>query len=272
MANTSTTNPSFQVMAAMRRALRILRRSSLLSALVIGVVGFVSVGGGLALASFAISERQAQQTTVVFGPETYWILIPPALAWFLLISLAHTLAAHAAARDLQSRRIGLADSWAACWRHWLPVSAILIVVTLLAALGIILLALPGVAVLLVFALAAPSRVIDGVPLRKTFEHSLRSVVGGGWPLVGYLFVATGMVILLFSGLYWALTELSWALMLAQADRAGGAFQYGAFYVTALILQMALIALAPLVLGVISAAAYAELKAGRGEEALSDVFD
>lgn len=271
MSNISAAETAFSFTGALRRALRILRRNGLLCAAVICVAGIVMLGGALALAGQVASQQQGQQTTFVLGPDTWGVLAAPLLAWCLLLTLAHTLAAQAAARDLENRRIGLADVWSACWRHWMPVTGILTVVFLLAAVGVVLLILPGLVMLLVLALAAPARVIDGVAMGNVLEHGLRWVVAGRWVMVAYLFTATTSVLLMFLGAYWGLNEINYAVM-SQRMEAAGQLDLGPEYFALVMLQLALIVLTPFVFGVVSAAAYAELKAGRGEEALSEVFD
>ncbi|HYE46119.1 MAG TPA: hypothetical protein VEA44_10145 [Caulobacter sp.] len=272
MSSEPAVGQPFRARRAIARGLRLLRRNSLLCGLLLAVTGTLVFAAAGILTAVLIDASNGEQVTVVVGPATAWVVAVIGLGAMLLIGLGHTLASHAAAQDLRKERVGMASAWSACWRHWLPVTAILAVVFVLAGVGGIVLVVPGLAVLTVFALAAPARVIDGMPLSKTFEHSVRTAAAGGWGLARYLLAASVLVFLLLFGANWAVGELQTAILMNQLSAENPAPRIEATTIVLMVLQLLLVTFAPFLFGVISAAAYAELKAGSGDQALSSVFD
>ncbi len=188
-----------------------------------------------------------------------------ALAFIVNIVAAYVLQGaliHAAIVDFNGGRASLSDSIATGIKHFLPLIAIAILMSLGLMVGMMLLVVPGVILAIMWVLAVPVQVVEKTGIRQAFARSRELTRGSRWKIFGlfivYIILATvlSMIIMLPAGLF-----------------AEGSI--GGTTITLVLFQVISSVLTAVVSAAGVSALYFELrksKEGIGAEALAKVFD
>lgn len=147
-----------------------------------------STGVQAAMAQFAFSA--------IVGLFSY-----PALAGAYVVAIA----------QLGGRRVGFGEAASAGLRHWPSLFAVGVLSGLGVTLGLILLVVPGVILAVMWLLAGPALVIEGLPPTAALNRSQALTRGNRWAMFGMLLllVVAGAVIGLVLGL---LAVLLWGVL------------------------------------------------------------
>lgn len=235
---------------------------------VIQVVGMLSLG----LGSFA--ARSVSDGEPVFGAGLIAMVVLIMAVAFISMGFTQALMAHGAACDLDRRKATFADSWNAGIRHCLPVAAIMLLTFLMVMAGSLFFIVPGIILGVFFSVSAPAQVFERNGVFAALGASWRITEGNRWILFAYYLVA-------YIGFYIALL-LVYALMMAVFGGAimglssgGETPEFGAGMVVGMIFyilfSLAISVVMPQIIGVIPAAAYAQLKSSIGDRQVADTF-
>jgi hypothetical protein len=180
---------------------------------------------------------------------------------------------HATITDLNGRRVALGDSLKAGLRNCLPLIGLAILSALGLAVGFMLLFVPGLILMVVWAVAVPAKVVEKVGVFDAFTRSRDLTRGRRWPIFG-LFV-------LYAIAAWILSALVLAAFapFALAKGPPTADTLDSFVSSLGVIQLVADPLIATVTTLVSTAGLATLyyelrrsREGVGPEALASVFD
>ena len=108
----------------------------------------------------------------------------------IMLAAAYVLQAaivHATVADLNGRRVALGDSLRVGLRNCLPLIGLAILTAFGVAIGLVLLIIPGLMLMVAWAVAVPAKVVEKIGVFDAFTRSRDLTRGRRWPIFG-LFV------------------------------------------------------------------------------------
>lgn len=252
MTTTTSTPGALDVGRAFTQTFAVIGRNLL----VFLALAVLFAGGPYALLGYATLQTPTDELTAG--------MIALAGVALLLIGVFVMQAAvvYAAVSDLNGRRAGLGPSLAVGFRHFLPLLGLAIVMGFALILGFMLFIVPGLILITVWAVAAPSLVMDNTGVFGAFTRSADLTRNNRWRVFGFLILLWVVSILIQS----ILNVIDGAIALGAGS--------GAAMVQALVVRPLFAAVGSLVGSVGAAVLYFELrriKEGVGAEALAEVF-
>jgi hypothetical protein len=143
---------------------------------------FFAVTAVATLPSVLISEANLEQPGVA---GAVWIALGLVLA-VALGTLSQAIVVHGAFQDMRGRRVSLVESLSVAFGRLLPIIGLSICVSVAVALGFLLLVVPGVMMLVMWYVATPACIVEGLGPIASMRRSSALTKGHGWAVFGMM--------------------------------------------------------------------------------------
>ena len=181
---------------------------------------------------------------------------------------------HATVSDLNGRRVVLADSLKVGLRNCLPLIGLAILLGLGVMLGFVLLFVPGVILLVMWAVAVPAKVVEKIGVMRALSRSGDLTRGHRWPIFGLFLIYAVVAWILEMIIMAAFAPLALSKGLPTSGATTADFMHSINLIQ-LVATPIVATITTLVSTAGGAVLYSELRGSRegsGPEALASVFD
>jgi hypothetical protein len=181
---------------------------------------------------------------------------------------------HATVSDLNGRRVVIGDSLKVGLRNCLPLIGLAILLGLGVMIGFVLLLVPGLILLVMWAVAVPAKVVEKIGVMQAFSRSGDLTRGRRWPIFGLFLIYAVAAWLLSTIVLAAFAPFALSKGLPSSSTAVEDFMHSINLIQ-LVASPIIATITTLISTTGAAVLYSELRGSRegvGPEALASVFD
>jgi hypothetical protein len=209
-----------------------------------------------------------------YSPQMYVGWIVGGLVMLAAGFVLQAAIVHATVSDLNGRRVVIGDSLKVGLRNCLPLIGLAILLGLGVMIGFMLLLVPGLILLVMWAVAVPAKVVEKIGVMQAFSRSGDLTRGRRWPIFGLFLIYAVAAWLLSTIILAAFAPFALAKGLPSSSTAVEDFMHSINLIQ-LVASPIVATITTLISTTGAAVLYSELRGSRegvGPEALASVFD